>query len=477
MNKKYLRRLAAMTGVCLLLAGCRQNDYVTIHPDVGPLESLVSDTGTVAHRDPYTLIPVVNGKILSCAVEAGDEVKAGDELYVIDSTDLENQIEQTALSLATAEEGYRQALDAQSDLTVRAKAAGTVTAVHVHVGDFVDVGTPVAQLVDSRNLTLTVPFSKSDAAAIVPGSAATVSFAAYSGQVAATVARVYDAPIPLSGGREGVYIEFSMVNPGALASGTVAMATVGAMASMENGQIAYATEQAIYSTQAGQILSLPMKAGSTVTAGQTVMTIDNASITNAVNNAALSLESARVALSQLEAKRDDFRILAPTDGIVTARYAKAGDYAAAANPLAVIVEPKDMCVNVNIDELYIEKLWPGQEATVTFTTDSGEQHSYSANVTRIDDTGITVGGVTDYTVELSLEDTDGLKSGMNVTVTIVAARRESCLQVPSAAVTDGVVQVLRDGNAEAVAVTTGVSANGRTEIIDGLTEADEVILP
>jgi len=477
MNNIALRRLAALSIFCLLLAGCGKEKHETVRPEMGPLESLVSDTGTVAHRDPYSLIPVVNGKILQCSFEEGDSVKAGDELYVIDSTDLENQITQASLSLASAQEGYRQALDAQNDLTVRAKVSGTVTAVHIHQGDFVDVGTPIAQLIDSDNLTLTVPFSKADAAAISAGSAATISFAAFSDQIPAVVDRIYSTPIPLSGGREGVYIEFRLKNPGALTSGTIAMASVGTMSSMESGMISYATEQAIYSTQAGQVLSLPLKAGDAVVSGQAVMTIDNASITNAARSAAISLESAQAALAQLEAKRDDFRILAPVDGIITARYVKIGDYAAAANPMAVMVEPDDMCVNVNIDELYIEKIWPGQQATVTFTSDSGDLHSYRAEVSRVQETGITVGGVTDYTVELNLDDLDGLKSGMNVDVTILTAQRDNCLKIPSSAVAGGKVQVLRDGKAVTVPVTTGISGGGYTEIVDGLTEADDVIIP
>ena len=118
-----------------------------------------------------------------------------------------------------------------------------------------------------------------------------------------------------------------------------------------------------------------------------------------------------------------------------------------------------------------------EKAAVTFTADTGERAVYAAQVYRISDTGSTVGGVTDYTVELILADTDGLKAGMNVDVAITIARRDSCLQLPTAAIMNNQVQVIRDGKEVAVPVSTGISGGGYTEILDGLTESDEVILP
>ena len=474
----WLRRGAALAwALCLPLAGCGGGDYTTVRPEMGPIQDLVEDTGTVAYRDPYAVIPLASGLILSCSFEEGDRVRAGQELYVIDSGDLEDQIDQASLSLDTAQENYRQALEAQGDLTVRTSAAGTVTAVHVHEGDYISAGTPVADVVDSGTLTLTVPFSPADAAAIAPGAAATVTFAAYSGQVAATVARVYDAPTPLSGGREGVYVEFRLTNPGALTAGTVAMAAVGAMACTEAGALSYATEQSVYAGQSGQVLDLIAREGDVLAPGQAVLTLDNASVSNAAASAALSLESARLNLSQLEAKREDYRILAPADGVITQRLFKTGDYAAAATSMATLVDPEDMCVNAAIDELYIDRVWAGQEASVTFTTDTGERRTYAAEVYRVDDTGTASGGVTDYTVELRLEDTEGLKAGMNVDVSITAASREDCLRIPASAVSGGAVQVLRGGRAVEVPVETGVSGGGYVEILSGLTPEDEVIIP
>lgn len=464
----------------LLAAGCASSGEpagTTVHPERGVVENLVEDTGTAAYRDPYSVIPVVSGKILSCAFEEGDAVEAGQTLYVIDSSDLEDQITQARLSLKSAEESYAQSAAGCEDLTVTASAAGSVTAVYVHVGDFVAAGSPIAEVVDSARLTLTVPFAKPDAAVMAAGSPAVVSFPSYSGQVAGTVQRIYETPTALEGGREGVYVEISLQNPGSLTAGTLATAEVGTAACMEAGAVAFATQQSIYAAQSGQVLELFIEAGSAVARGQTVMTIENAGLTNAAANAALAVESAQVSLAQLEDRLEDYILPAPVDGVVISRLAKAGDFAAAASPMATLAETGSLCVQAEIDEIYIDRIWPGQEASVTFTTDSGERRTYAAAVRKVDDTGVTSGGVTDYTVELALEDTGGLRAGMNVSVAIVTQRREDCLRLPAAAVSGDTVQLLRDGKTETVPVTVGLSGGGYVEILSGLTQEDAVLLP
>ena len=452
--KRLKQGAAALTGVLLLLSGCSGgvDEYQCVHPETGTLvQQLVEGTGTVSYREEYSVIPTVSAKILSCSIEEGDTVTAGQVLYVLDSGALEDQITQARLSLNSAQASYAQAVDACTDLTVPAHASGTVTEVYVHVGDYVNTGTAIASLVDSANLTLTVPFAAEDAAAMAPGNTAAITFPGQAGTVTGSVERVYDTPTALSGGREGVYVEFAFRNPGAVLSGTAALASVGGAACMEAGTVANAT----------------------------VMTLENASLTNAVTNASLSVESAQVNLAQLEAKRADYTVTAPVDGTVLERPFKTGDYAAAATSLATLAQPDSLCVSVEIDELYINQVGVGQLARITFADgQTHEARDYDGVVSRMDDTGVSSGGVTDYSVEISLTRTEELKAGMNVTVEILVAQSEDCMSVPSEAVTGGVVRVLRDGAREPVEVPveTGLSGDGVTEIRSGLSPEDWVVV-
>ena len=471
---------AALAGLTALLAGCSggQDGYHTVTPETDAVvERTVEATGTVGYREEYSVIPVVSGKILSCSVEEGDAVTAGQALYVIDSGELEDQITQARLSLSSAQAAYDQAADACGDLQVPAHASGTVTEVYVHVGDYVNAGTAIAALVDSGSLTLTVPFSTADAASVVPGAAAVIRFTNQAETVSGTVERVYDSPTVFSGGRQGVYVELSFPNPGAVSSGMTAMASVGGVSCMESGTVSNATEQSIYATQSGQVADLPIHAGTAVTAGQTVMTIENASLTNAVTNAALSVESAQVSLAQLEDKLPDYTVTAPVDGVVLSRTFKTGDFASAATPLATLAQPDALCVHADIDELYINEGGGGQAVRVSFTTDQGEELVYEGTVRKKDETGVTSGGVTEYTVEIALSGAGQLRDGMNVSVSISVGRSEGCMAVPASAVSGGTVQVLRDGGPETVTVETGLTGGGYTEIRSGLSPDDQVILP
>ena len=119
----------------------------------------------------------------------------------------------------------------------------------------------------------------------------------------------------------------------------------------------------------------------------------------------------------------------------------------------------------------------GQSVSITFTTDTGEQRTYTGSVRRVEDTGVTSGGVTDYTVEIALDDTDGLRDGMNVSVSILTEGKENCLRVPAKAVDGDTVQVLRNGKAETVTVETGLWGSDYVEILSGITEEDTIVLP
>lgn len=629
-------RLTALAIIpALLLGGCsggNEEDGRTVHPDVGPVEYRVEDTGTVAYQDDYTIVPTVGGTVLTCSISEGDTVTAGQELYTIDSQDLEDQITQaqlgvdsavieqnqaqTALNqanvqlsqaridleqaqldleqaqigleqaqnsleqanvdltqaqssqasaknaleqanngLTQAQTALKQAQTACDDLTVRCYTTGSVTAVNVHVGDYVTAGAPVAQVTDNSTLKLVVPFSLEDAAGIAAGSLAVISFPGRTDTLTGTVVQVYAGTVALSGSRTGRNVEISLRNPGTLSSGDTATASVGSAVCMEAGTLSNTTEQTIYSGQSGQVLTLSIREGGSVTSGQTVMTLKNDSLTNAVENAQLQVDSAQLqvdnaqiqvdtaqsqidnaqlqvnnaqlqvntaqsqvntaqnqvntaqlqvstmglqvdtaqgqlsaaqvqvrsaqaSLDQLTRQRADYTITAPVDGTILSRSVKEGDLASAGTPMAVIAQPEALCVHATIDEQYIDRVGTGQAVEITFTTDTGEENTYTGTVRRVEDTGVTSGGVTDYTVEIALDSVEGLRDGMNVWVSILTSVKEDCLRLPVRAVDGNTVQkVTENGETEAVTVETGVWGSSYVEILSGVTEADAILLP
>jgi len=75
-----------------------------------------------------------------------------------------------------------------------------------------------------------------------------------------------------------------------------------------------------------------------------------------------------------------------------------------------------------------------------------------------------------------------LKEGLTVTVSIIVDERGDVLLVPNAAITSQgrqtyVQVVLSDGTTEECAITTGISDWQYTEVTDGLSEGEEVVVP
>ena len=479
MRQGVKRGITALLALALLaLPGCGgdEDKPVTVQPQMGDLVQRVEETGTVVHRDTTPIFAQVNGQILSCLVEEGQTVQAGDVLYQLDRGDLDDQIVQAQLSLASAQESLRQAEKAGEDLRVVSYTSGVVTQIHVNPGDYVSAGTPVAQVVDSRNLKLTVPFTPEDAQSISAGAAAVIVFPQTGEELSGQVVRVYPNETVLTSGRRGVYVELSFSNPGAVSSGTQAQAKVGSAACMEAGSVEYAADAAVYASQAGRVASVAKQEGESISQGQVLLTLENDSITNAIASAVLGVESAQVSLDQLQAKGEDYTVTAPADGVIISRTAKTGDYAAAANTLATLAQPDSLQVQVEIDELLIHQVSAGQTADITFTDGDGTQRTYTGRVERVNDAGVSVGGVTSYVVEIGLEDSQGLKDGMNVQVSIVTQQVENCMLIPSSAVTNGTVRVLREGKEQVVSVETGASGDGWVEIVSGLTLEDQVIV-
>jgi len=74
-----------------------------------------------------------------------------------------------------------------------------------------------------------------------------------------------------------------------------------------------------------------------------------------------------------------------------------------------------------------------------------------------------------------------LREGLTVTVSILVEERNDVLLVPNSAITrrgmETLVQVLKDGVIEERTIKTGISNWQYTEVTDGLSEGEKVVVP
>ena len=164
-----------------------------------------------------------------------------------------------------------------------------------------------------------------------------------------------------------------------------------------------------------------------------------------------------------------------------------GDALSTGSDLCTIYDLSYLEMTINVDELQVSSLKVGQ--TVQVTADAVKDKTYEGVVTRVSMKGDTSGGTTTYPVTVRIDETDGLRPGMNANAEIVVAQAKNALTVPNAAIVRGNYVLVRQDSPSAVnaddsmsapegyvyvKVKTGVSDDNYTQVTSGLSESDTI---
>ncbi len=244
----------------------------------------------------------------------------------------------------------------------------------------------------------------------------------------------------------------------------------------------------------------------------------------AVRQSELSVQQAQIDL-------DNATLTAPFDGTVGAISANVGEPApSGTNGFLVLIDPRQVRVDVTVDETDVAKIQVGQSAVVTFDAVPGR--TYVGKVIAVSPNGTTSQGVVTYPISLSIEParfaagsgTQGtasqaragaaqaggssgqaagaaaragqaqgqaeaqgqpaivLPAGLTASAVITITQKDDVLNVPLRAVRrqgrEQVVEVVGpDGKTETRTVRTGVQSEQAVEILEGLNEGDRVLIP
>jgi multidrug efflux pump subunit AcrA (membrane-fusion protein) len=131
-------------------------------------------------------------------------------------------------------------------------------------------------------------------------------------------------------------------------------------------------------------------------------------------------------------------------------------------------------VSASVSEADIGKVQPGQK--VNFTVAAYPSHPFTGTVAAIAPGGTTTSNVVTYTVLISVDQADvQLLPSMTATVSIVTQEADNALIVPSAAISNSRVNVLRNGMVTPVPVQTGLTDGVNTQIVAGLQAGEQVV--
>ena len=105
------------------------------------IATTLTGTGTLQPYDSYNITATVTGDILSADFEEMDEVLEDQVLYVVDSSDVVDDIAEKRKDVQDALDDYNDILEDYKDLTVISDFSGTVRELYVEEGDNVSAGT------------------------------------------------------------------------------------------------------------------------------------------------------------------------------------------------------------------------------------------------------------------------------------------------------------------------------------------------
>lgn len=143
-----------------------------------------------------------------------------------------------------------------------------------------------------------------------------------------------------------------------------------------------------------------------------------------------------------------------------------------------LISTDSFWLKAEIDELDIAGVQTGQPAVIVF--DAFDTEEYEGYVEKISALGTNVGGVTKYTVTISVPGIEKVKTSMSATATIVIDEKEDALLVPVDAIQTvegkACVTVVRGETQKIVPVTLGLVNNTDAEILEGISEGDIVVV-
>ena len=458
--------------------------YVQTTPEKRDLTNSLSGTGTLNPANTYNVKSLVAGKVLTSTIEEGDIVEEGTVLYTVDSSDATTKAEQASITLQQAQRSYDKTVDRQY---VRAEVAGVVATLKVAKGDEVTSGQEVAVIRDSSKMVLQLEFPAADAAAFSVGQSAEVTLDGTFETLTGTVTAVTGTDALSTGNLLTRTVTITVRNAGGLTTAQAATATINGVSCIAAKCFEYQAERTLTTLTAGTVTAINVQEGGAVNKDDIVLQISGEDLTEAIQSAAETLRSAELNMDNLQEAMNNYTVTSPISGTIIEKNAKAGDALTVGADLCTIYDLSYLVMVINVDELQVSDISVGQSVQVT--ADAVPDKTYTGTVTRVSMKGSSNGGTTTYPVTVRIDETEGLRPGMNANAEIVIAEAGNALAVPNAAIVrGGYVLVTKDSPSAAnadpdmtapegyvyVPVKTGVSDDDYTQIVSGITGNDTV---
>ncbi|MEA1936748.1 MAG: efflux RND transporter periplasmic adaptor subunit [Patescibacteria group bacterium] len=191
------------------------------------------------------------------------------------------------------------------------------------------------------------------------------------------------------------------------------------------------------------------------------------------------VQEAQASIELIQDQIGDSILVAPQGGLVTEINSEVGELASSSTIFLSIIATDNFEIKSNISEVDIAKVKIGDEVEISFDA-FGTDKIFKGKITEIDPAQTEISGVIYYKITaIFTGNAEVVKQGMTANLDIMTAKRDNALMIPFQALKerDGqkYTQVLRDGKAKDILVEVGLKGDINLEIINGLTEGQEVV--
>jgi len=434
---------------------------------IGDIEVTTEGNGIVEPKNSYGVDVIFDTKIVEIFKENGDFVEAGDAIVSVDSSGLDNYIAGLEAEIADYDSQISSA-DSSGSSYISSKVTGRVKRIYAEKEDVVTavMKSDGALMEIAADGKLKVEFTTE--AEIASGDTVTVKFSDYS--VEGTVEKAADGQVVVTIS-DGYYYDVDDE------------AVVYDADDNELGTGLLASNQPyLVSGTYGTVKNISVSLNEKVYEGSTLFTLNDVSYYSDYTDLIESRNESVSKLQEAKTLKETLTITAPYSGIVSGLEVAEGTAILKDSELCKILSAEIYQLKVEIDELDIDGVEVGQEATIVF--DAFEDDEYTGTVTKVSGLGTNISGVTTYAVTIEMEGAENIKPNMSADAKIVTGSSTGTLLVPIDAIqtVDGkkVVSVVsgegENQTTESTEVTLGLVNNTYAEILSGISEGTEVVV-
>lgn len=486
---------AVIVAVVLYIKSASNNVAQSLYTDdyaaLRDIQTYHTFTGTTKPVNSSDIIPAVTGvKVTQVMVEVGDEVSAGDVIMTLDTYSIQNQIDQlsasmdvsdaqSAISIAQAQKSYDD-LKYEIDNGLNTQIQNALSGIDTAFANLVTAQENYNNEVELNNRQLSDKIST----AIHNVDTAYLS--------------VSSAQTSLSRAQE----DLSKAEDNGLSGDSLTSykrAVEEAQAQVDSAWDSYNYAVSMYeAAKMKEEDSLTQLYDSLITAQINYLNaIDSynaavLSVNQELEGYQLTIQSAvaqsndsvnQLKLADLQKQLSDCTVTSPRDGIISALPVSEGSYVQTAS-VATVTDYSQMKITVKIGEYDILGVTEGDSVIVSI---DALEATYDGTITKIAKDATVSGGVSYFEAEVEIEADEIVRSGMSAEVKLIIDDVKQVVSVPSAA-----VQTDSDGNyfvyikdttdsksASPVQkpVSIGVTDGSYTQITEGLSDGDAILVP